>query len=531
MATYTSLLLLLVAQQVRAFVVPSLEQLAILADIEPSTREQEPILGQTGNTPKKIAIIGSGITGASAASRLYEGFRFSAPADQQPSITVFERNPIIGGRITQAYAYDSMIYPIDTCAATFDSEDLCIVSSAVVAGLTLQARITTRPRTGEGIWDGDEMLAVEEEFRDAIAWSEFRQRKWSQRYDRSPTSFSPLVNTIRGSLGLVLGTALPILGGGASIGVANLSAEVEIAGLSEMAKSFQCSETNYEDLDGMFDSPEAKRFGRELVNAGTRERYFANGDELNVLEYILGFQDQLPSYVSEGNLRLVERLLKLSTPDVRLGAEVQKIETKGKNDHRLTIVPTDGGVPATEQFDAVILATPYSLANITFDPPLQNATDLIQHYEDSFVTHFTTPSRLNQTFFNWTDTMPQNILTTTSSSNTTASPFFSLTLLKQYARGSPPTAENLYKIVSREEIAFTDIQQYLEAPANITWIDVQPLPRSVPVKTGKCRRLVENLEVAPGVFYAGAGEQVIASADIGCRLGVNAASLLLGKAR
>lgn len=60
--------------------------------------------------PMRIAIIGSGITGATAAYNIYEEFRLKR--SPQPEITVYERNPIIGGRFTQAYAFDDPQYPV-----------------------------------------------------------------------------------------------------------------------------------------------------------------------------------------------------------------------------------------------------------------------------------------------------------------------------------------------------------------------------------------------------------------------------------
>lgn len=532
MAIYTLISLLLLVHQTYALVISSPEQLALWPTAEQVSQKKDDIPFRENSFPKKIAIIGSGITGASAASRLYEGFRVLAPADQQPTITVFERNPIIGGRITQAYVYDSMRLPVDTCAATFDSGDLCIAQSVMLTGLTLQQQSLARPRAGVGIWNGVNMVATEDEFRDAQTWSEFRQDKWSKRYGRSPSAFAPEVAQIRASLSLVLSRATPSLPFVLLPGNQNVSDEVETGGLTGYVRTFA-----RKALPELFDNVEGQRFGDEIVNAGARERYFANGDELNVLEFILGFEDQRPSFVGEGNLRLVERLLKLATADVRLGTEVQKIETVDENDIRLTLVPTDGGVPTTEQFDTVILASSYSLSNITFEPPIQNSTDLEQNYLDSFVIHFTSTSRLNQTFFKRTETMPQNVFTTVGSNDTSSPPFLSLTLLR---RQTPPDdlsrpVENLYKLVSREDVAFTDIEQYLEAPANITWINVQPLPRSVPVQVGKngqgCKPVLEHVEIAPGLFYAGAGEQVIASADFGCRSGVNAADLVLFAAR
>lgn len=94
----------------QALVLPDFEQLAIrLAEDETYEPHQS-----DETCSSKIAIVGSGITGAIAAFRLYEGFRAQELPDRQPCITVFERNPVVGGRITEAYVYDDAQYPIDT---------------------------------------------------------------------------------------------------------------------------------------------------------------------------------------------------------------------------------------------------------------------------------------------------------------------------------------------------------------------------------------------------------------------------------
>ena len=67
-----------------------------------------------GKCSKNIAIVGSGITGAVAAYTIAEGYRSLGLPDQQPCITVLERNPIVGGRITEAYIKDDPKRPIDT---------------------------------------------------------------------------------------------------------------------------------------------------------------------------------------------------------------------------------------------------------------------------------------------------------------------------------------------------------------------------------------------------------------------------------
>lgn len=87
--------------QVHSFVLPDIEQFA-LRFVEEDAKEalQQ---SQDRTCSRNIAIVGSGITGAITAFKLHEGFRRQFLPDQQPCITVFERNPIVGGCVTEAY--------------------------------------------------------------------------------------------------------------------------------------------------------------------------------------------------------------------------------------------------------------------------------------------------------------------------------------------------------------------------------------------------------------------------------------------
>ena len=239
-------------------------------------------------------------------------------------------------------------------------------------------------------------------------------------------------------------------------------------------------------------------------------------------------------------MRLIDRLLRLAEADIRLDLEVKQIEVLPGQPITVTSGLPGRGPRVEEKFDIVVIANSFELANITFDPPLPDLTGSKQIYKDSFVTHFTTESQLNATYFNRDEAMPQNILTSESVDDVLFGgeepPFFSLTLLR---RVTPPNdssrSENLFKLVSREEIPVAEIQRLLTAPkdnskAVITWIDRQPLPRSVPViqvDSETCVDVWQQIEIVPGIFYAGGGEQVIANAEFGCRMGVNAANLVL----
>jgi hypothetical protein len=495
-----------------------------------------------GKNYSKIAIIGSGITGASAAFRLAETYRRRlAPPGQQPIITVFEKNEIVGGRITQAYAYNDSRYPIDICAATFSIQDFCVTQSAASVGLSVLPVNLNDPYTrgsGVGVWNGNEFVGfVEEEmFRQPNLWSLYRQLKWYKRYGDNPWASSADAFLIRSGFSMLLPPPFsPIV---AQPGQPNLKESVMNAGLEYYVQNVICA---LNDPSVRFPSGEkGALFVDEVLTAAQRERFLGSVFDLNVLEFLLGYEDQMESAIQGGNIQLIERQLRIATTDVRLGREVKTIERQLTGDFKLTSESTSDGSTSEDSFDAVVIATSFDRSNLTFEPPLEGVNGLTQPYVDSFVTHFTTPSLLNGSYFNRTGTMPQNVYTTLSVGDAFDGKeeplFFSLLLLRRLQ--SPDTGkllDYLFKLTSREEIPEAEIEKMLLTPnqpndQKITWIDKRPFPQSIPITeayTGQCKVLLENVEIAPNVFYAGGGEQVIGSAEFGCRMGTNAASLIL----
>lgn len=526
------LFLLCQLHAVLAFVLPSNVQV-------PLSDQDDTFPAEDSSTPQRIAIIGSGITGSVAAYNLYESFRLKP--GPQPEITVFERNAIFGGRITQAYALDNPNWPVDTCAATFSLQDTCISQSLNDVGL--QPQLFQEMSTGVGLWDGKEIVGFVEAngFRNPAQWTFFRQLKWFERYGQAPQRSSTSAQQARLGFSQILS---PGVAGRAMAGQRNLSQQVEASALIDVVKNDLCTAGQGSDNRVSLDCFEEKDnlFLTEVWNAGVRERYFEDVGELPALDALFAYEAEMPITVQGGNLRLIERLLLLSRAEVLLGTEVLDLTQakKGGWDIAYTNAPAPANAGWTEEhFDTVILASSLDLANVTISPPLTAQPGLTQKYDNSFVTHFTTSSLLNSSFFGCESNIrPQNILTSPTRTDTKP-PFFSLTFLQALAQtpgspnqpGQPAEIVRLYKLASRQLISDEEIGRYLENVSDdptkpvVTWIDRQPLPKSVPKADFK-RGLVENLEIAPGLWYAGGGEQVAATAEFGCRMGRNAANLV-----
>ena len=483
-----------------------------VAPLEVAQVERPPRVAQ------RIAIIGSGITGASAAFTLAENARQNSKAIV-PLITIFEQNPIIGGRITTTQIYDEPELTIDTCAATFDTlSDTCIGGLASDVGL-MATPVQLRDN-GTGVWNGSSFVGFVEDagFRDSATWSPFKQARFGLRYGESAAA--PRQSVIESNY-RILGTSL----------FTSLSDELEFQKLNETVLKGAC-----ETKSGLcLRDAGSDRWRREVIEAGVRDRFFGDADELNELNSVLGLSSETGlSSVDGGNLRLVDRLIKLSGAQLLLRSKVTAIELDHEK-HWIITAAVDGSEKGIA-FDKVIIAAPLSLANISVSP---NITAPLIDFVDTVVTHFTSKQSILGSRFDSTSPVPQTILssaTATEAGNKAELPFFSFRLLDNdivpINRTISTVRENLYKIVSRDMLSDEEITSYLEPkePADkdpvITWINHEVLRDSVP-RLNRALKLQGDIEVAKNLFYAGDGAQVTDTIEFGCRMGRNAARLIV----
>lgn len=484
----------------------------------------EPYRHDAAGSPQKIAIIGSGIVGATAAYTLAENARQNSKASPI-SITIFEQNAVVGGRITTTKVFDQEELTIDTCAATFNAVlDTCVLRLAREIGLTTAA--VTELDNGTAIWNGKQIVGLVEDtgFRDVngIA-SNFKKARFRLRYALAP---------------FVAGR-MPTQQGYTTLGTSpftSLDTEVSRGRLNDSLVRGACESGDAVLCNAQ---PESELYLREVIAAGVRDRFFGDYDEVNELNSVLGLTDENALLsVDGGNLRLIDRLIKISNAKLNLNTKVTgfKITASGKWNVFSDSMQT--GRSDVEDFDKVIIAAPLSLSDLTGFPGAGILPRL--QYADTVVTHFTTKWNLNASFFGTGLPVPQNILTSstaTSSGKKTEVPFFSLRLLDNFIRpvDSKPTdsSQKLYKIVSSKNISLTDITEYLE-PTNVqdarepavSWMHREYLPRSVP-RLDRAMKIQTQIEVGPGLFYAGGGAQVTDTVEFGCRMGTNVARLIV----
>ena len=118
-----------------------------------------------------------------------------------------------------------------------------------------------------------------------------------------------------------------------------------------------------------------------------------------------------------------------------------------------------------EEFDTIVLATPYQFSDISFSPPLANPPDEIP-YVTLHVTLFTSPHRLSPSFFNLgsstsADEVPDMVLTTLpegvdlgakkGKKGVGPAGFWSVSLIRKIEMDDG-TTQYLYKVFSPEKL-------------------------------------------------------------------------------
>lgn len=486
------------------------------ASASDQTREYNTIASE------RIAIIGSGITGSVAAYTLTENARQNSQVSQ-PLITIFEQNPVVGGRVTTTQVFGQPELTIDTCAATINPiTDQCITSFATLTGLS--ATIANQANNGSAVWNGDRFVGFVEAtgFRGTVGESAFKMAKFRGRYGNAPFNTTDTLTQSRYAL---LGRFT----------FSSLLQEVTSVGLNGSLLRSACEGVN----DFCKNDPQYDLYLKELIEAGVRDRFFGNFDDLNELNSILGLAtSQNLVSVDGGNLRLIDRLIKLSGAQLLLNAKVESLTATPANAGSWKVKYVQSGKSEENVFDKVIIAAPFSLASITIQPKTTNVP--LVEFTDTVVTHFTSKRSINAAYFNTTVPVPQEILTSTIATNTgdrASVPFFNFRLIdnniQRFSRGRPTgDTENLYKLVSSEPLSDNQIEALLDQPRpddntpGISWINREILPKSVP-RLNRALKIQDKIEIANGLYYAGGAAQVADTVDFACKMGRNAAKLII----
>ena len=473
---------------------------------------------QAPHTPK-VAIIGAGIAGASVAHHLHDRYPHA-----DLDVTIYEANPQVGGRIKSAKAYDGAytFQQVETGAQSFYADDKCVQSLIDETGLRRKLEPHCPVKESVGVWDGASFILRGEGDLKGRTWTDWARYAW--RYGFS-------VNNMRNWISEKLPLFQRLLGRWEYVN-RNIPEDIENLGLTAELKSNAWS--FLQDLT----SPE---FSREVVQPTTRAWFGQNLATMHGLAALAAINPAATnSVMSGGNHKLIERLIKLSDVDLHLNSTVTKIQISPVRKYRFTVkTPShhhDQSPSNNEEadYDTIIIAAPLQMANIEFDIDIHIAASSPRPYTSRHVTHFTSPDPLSPTYFNLSisSSMPSKIYTTTTTTNIPPPPFFSIehSLASFGLDGCIEQCENMYKVVTASPLLDITILSLLgQDPdraledAGVRWVHREEWKHAFLEYNGGA--MLDDIEIADGIFYTGVGDEVVSSLEMSCRMGRRAAYL------
>jgi prenylcysteine oxidase / farnesylcysteine lyase len=172
------------------FLYPTLV-VALLTQLYVAANEsQTPLAGpessspqQSQNNPLRVAIIGAGIAGASAAFRLHELTRLFPSLN----ITIYKSEAGVGGRVKSISPPENRRAVVEAGATHFFRDDWCIITAMNNVGLKEKdLNPLALPRT-VGVWDGEELRTASKCNMESPSWWDVVRLGW--KYRLSPWRF------------------------------------------------------------------------------------------------------------------------------------------------------------------------------------------------------------------------------------------------------------------------------------------------------------------------------------------------------
>jgi prenylcysteine oxidase / farnesylcysteine lyase len=276
--------------------------------------------------------------------------------------------------------------------------------------------------------------------------------------------------------------------------------------------------------------------------------------------------------IEGGNWQIFNAMAKASGADVRLNTTVEGVAKQENDAYVITTtartLSEDNGKAddiVDEEFDAIILATPYQFSGISLSLPLANPPDEIP-YVTLHVTLFTSPHRLSPSFFKFdsstsVDEVPDMVLTTLPAGvdlgarkgkhGVGPAGFWSVSLLRSIELDDG-TTQYLYKVFSPEKLTATWMARLLGLPYPNTSVDEEEDKSSDPIErlskedvSWSCEKVWHSypyelpritferirLEGRPwgprGIWYTSGIESFISTMETSAFMGKNVARLIV----
>jgi monoamine oxidase len=426
----------------------------------------------------RVAIIGSGISGAAAAHALHS--RIGAECQ----ITVVERETRVGGRIREQQIAG---LPVEAGAAIYQSSNRLITRFVEELGLT-PVVVDSQWQT-VAIWDGHSFRIRGDgsSLRDGI--------RLLMRYRRSLPRAARLVKGMIHRLEAVYG---------------ELDSGRAWSGPEELLEGLKLRQLCREQADAFFRSHGvSERFVRELADGASRNNYGQQAAGLNAFVDLvslagLGLGGGRLHTLREGNSSVPAGLLEHAGVDLKLGVEVKRI---APSNHAWRLETAAAG---WLDADAVVLAAPLELTGIELEAPGTSATR-----REFAVIHVTfVVGTLDARFFG-VEQAPDSILTTEDAGS-----------LLSIQRVSPALNGNaVFKLFSREPLGDDLLGRLFRVVRKTERLVWQAYPKLSPLGLGAAFRL------APRLYYTSAMESIVSTMETQGIAGTAVANLVCADTR
>lgn len=439
------------------------------------------------STPTKIAVIGAGSGGSSAAYYLQ---KYSSHGYD---ITIFEKSDYIGGRSTTVDALDDPKYPVELGGSVFVSANKILVLAVEKFNLTTKKFGEIDNERGDNdvaVWNGEQVVFTLDD-----GWFSVIKLVWN--YGLAPfKAYALTTSFIKTFLAFFYNSHFPF---------PNLTELVVQAGFDNAL-----NETGDLYLE---DSGVPEKYSQEIIQAVTRVNYASNLDQIHGLGTLVGLAASGAVSVVGGNWRIFENFIIDSQAILKLNTTVTSIK---KADGHWKVKYLENDQLTSEAFDHVIIAAPLNQTLIKgLDKKVTSKLPEV-NYTELHVTLFSSKLRLSGVYFNESEIGPSVI--TTPTLNATI-PFTSVSIVDYIAE----TGDFIYKIFSFEVIEDEFITKLFPPAFEVTWIK-RKLWKSYPKLV--TREEFGGFQIDDSLWYGNIIEPFISTMETSALAGANIAGLI-----
>ncbi|KAL0083019.1 Prenylcysteine lyase-domain-containing protein [Phycomyces blakesleeanus] len=290
------------------------------------------VFQQSPEQQKRVAIIGGGAAGTSAAFWLKNAFENT---DIDLHTTLYESSHRLGGRtMTTPVKGDPALGVIEVGASIFVEANHNLMNATKQFGLNRTTLAAQKQKLG--VWDGQNFLFQE---TGSTYWDGV---KFLWRYGSSPLKANRHLDTVLERFELLYeNDALPYY---------SIEEAFEGVGIYELLNT--SAQEYLESRMGV-----NTIFSEEIVQSATRANYGQDIDTLHALGAMVSLAAKNSWSIQGGNFKIFEEFAERSGAEIRMETTVKKVEKIHDKQGGYTVTTNNGD---TQIYDAVILAAPFN---------------------------------------------------------------------------------------------------------------------------------------------------------------------------